>query len=110
MEEVYKIKQEETRLQDISIILIDFRTRLLEVTEKVRGKLTWIEANEAFPEHFPQQTTQILRIELELIEFSSKSALRLTTGVENTLERCVDFFKRMCTMHNKVHTSLVARI
>ena len=35
VEEVYKIKQVESRLQEISAISIDFRTKLLEVAEKV---------------------------------------------------------------------------
>ena len=69
-----------------------------------------IEANEGFPEHFPQNTVEVLRIELELLEISSKSTLRLAIGVEKTLERCVYFFKRMRTMHNKCHTYSVERI
>ena len=87
MEEVYKIKQAETRLQEIYEISIDFRTRLLEVAEKVQGKLTWIEANEAFLEHLTQNTSEVLRIELEPLEFSNKYTLRLTIGVKNNLER-----------------------
>ena len=67
MEEFYKIKQAETRSQEIPAISIDFKTTLLEVVEKVQGKLTWIEANAVFPEHLPQKTTKVLRIELELL-------------------------------------------
>ena len=72
--------------------------------------MTWIEANDKFPEHLRQKTVGFLRIELEVLEFSNKYSLRLTTGVEWTLERFVYFFKRMRTMHNKCQTSSVERI
>ena len=85
-------------MQEISAISIDFRTRLLEVVNKFRGQLTWMETNEAFPEHLLQNLAEVLRIVLELIEFSNKYTLRLTTGVERTFERCVDF-SRECTKH-----------
>ena len=72
--------------------------------------MTWIESNEAFLEHLPQKIAEVLRIEMELLEFNNKYSLRLTTGVEWTLERFVYFFKRMRTMHNKCQTSSVERI
>ena len=58
VEEIYKIKKEETRLKEILAISIDFGTRLLEVVEKVQGQLNWVEANSAFPEHLPQKKTE----------------------------------------------------
>ena len=72
--------------------------------------MTWIEANEAFLEHLPQKTVEVLRIELELLEFNGKSALRLTTRVEKTLERCMDFYKTMHTTYNKCETSAAKKI
>ena len=84
-------------MQEISAISIDYRTRSLEVAENIQGQLTWIETNAAFPEHFPLKTTESLRIEFKLLHFGSKAAMRLTVGVEKTLERCTDFYKRMLT-------------
>ena len=52
-----------------------------------------MEANDVFLEHLLQKTAEVLIIELELLEFNNRFALRLTTGVEKTLERCVDFFQ-----------------
>ena len=55
--EVYKSKQEETILQDISVISTEFRMRTLEVAEIIQGQLTWIETNAEFLEIFPQKST-----------------------------------------------------
>ena len=69
-----------------------------------------IEASATFLEYLPQKKTEGLRIELELLEFYIKSALRLTTGVENTLEICTDFYKKMHIVHNKCRTSSGTKI
>ena len=45
VEEVYKIKQVETRLQEISVISMDFRMRTLEIAEIIQGQLIWLETN-----------------------------------------------------------------
>ena len=58
----------------------------------------------------PQKIAEVLRIEVEPLEFNNKSSLRMTIGVKKTLERCVDFFKRMHTTLNKCHTYSVERI
>ena len=73
-------------MKEISTVLIDFRQGLLKVAEKVQGQLTWVEANSAFPEHLPHKTIQELKIEITLLYFCNKYALRLTNAVEKTLE------------------------
>ena len=90
--------------------MTNLREGILKVPEKVQGQLTWIEANVAFPVYLLQNTTKGLRIELELLDFCSKSALRLTTGIKNTLERCTDFYKKMRIVLNKCQTSLAEKI
>ena len=54
----------------------------------------------------PQKTTKNLKIEFELMDFSSKADAILTVGVEKTLERCMDFYKRMLMAHNRCQTSM----
>ena len=63
-----------------------------------------------FSEHFLQNTIEILKIELALLDFGSKSTLRLTTTIEKTLERCIEFWKKIHIVHNKCQTSSVAKI
>ena len=58
-----------------------------------------------FLEHFPKKTTDNLKIEFELMDFSSKAATRLIVVVEKTLDMCMDFYKRMLIKHNICQTS-----
>ena len=54
----------------------------------------------------PQKTPENLTMEYELMDFNSKVAARLAAGVEKILGRCMDFYKKVITMHNICHTSL----
>ena len=40
-------------------------------------------------------------MELALLDFSSKEVVRLNTTIENTMEKCKEFYKKMCTTHNR---------
>ena len=51
-----------------------------------------------------------LKTKFELMDLSSKAAARLTTGVRKNLERCMDFYKRMITTHNRCQTFVAKRI
>ena len=97
-------------MNEISIVSLDFRTRLLKDLKNIQWNLTWMESNSKFPVHLPQKTTEGLRIELAILEFCNKSSLRLNTGIKKTLERCTYFYKKMCIVHNKFQTSFVAKI
>ena len=43
-------------------------------------------------------------------DFSGKNVARLRVGVRRTLERCMDFYKRMITTHNRCQTYVEKRI
>ena len=64
-----------------------------------------METNAEFLENVPQKTPENLRIEYEMMDFIHKVATRLTIGVEKTLGRCMDFYKKVITMHNRCRTS-----
>ena len=55
-EEVYKIKQAETRLQEISVIMNDFRPRIEGTVEVIQVQLSWLETNEELPENGSQKS------------------------------------------------------
>ena len=101
-DKIYKIKQEETRLKEISSLSIDFRQGLLKYAEKDQGQLTWVESNSAFPAHLPSKTPEGLKIEIALLYFYNKYALRLTTAVEENLIICKEFYNKMHIVHNKL--------
>ena len=100
-EEIYKIKQIEERLKEIENDSSDFKKGLLEVAELVQSQLAWIGTNSVFPDNMPQETIGGLNMELELLDFSSNEATRLNIEIEKTVEKCKEFYKKMCTTHNK---------
>ena len=88
-EEVYKIKQVEARLQEISVISTEFKTRTQEIAKAIQGQQTWLETNKELPENVPKKSPERLQIEYDLMEFSSKDVARLAAAVEKTLEICM---------------------
>ena len=83
----------------------DLRKRTLEIAENIQEKLTWKETNVELPTHMPQKTPKDLKIEFELMDFSSEAVAILTVGVGKNLEKWMDFYKRMITTHNRCQTS-----
>ena len=72
--------------------------------------MTWLETNEEIPENARQKNMENLHIEHELMDYSSKAAARLTIAVGKTLDKCMDFYKRVLTMHNRCQTSAARRL
>ena len=56
IEEVYKIKQVETRLQEILVTSTNFRTRTEGIAEVIQAQLAWLETNEELLENAPQKS------------------------------------------------------
>ena len=109
-EEVYKIKQEKSRLQEISAISTNFRTRTQEIEKNIQVHLSQLETNAEILENAPQKSTKNLQIEYELMDFSSKVAEKLTVVVGKTLDKFLDFYKRVLTTHNRCQTSSTKRL
>ena len=40
-------------------------------------------------------------MELEILNFDSKEAVRLNTTIDKIVEKCIQFYKKMCSTHNK---------
>ena len=99
-EEVYGIKKVEARLQDISVISTEFKTRTQKIAETIQGQLTWLETNKELPENAPMKNPQKLQIEHDIINFSSKATKRLIVPVEKTVEKCAEFYKKVLMTHN----------
>ena len=51
-----------------------------------------------------------MKIELVLLKFCRKSFVRLKNEIEKNLEKCTEFYKKMCLVHNKCHISSEAKI
>ena len=87
VEEVYKIKQIEVRLKEITDNSSNFRKCLLEVVGLVQIQITWIGANSIFFDHIPQKIAGRLNMELVLLYFCNKVVVRLNTTIEKTVEK-----------------------
>ena len=44
-------------------------------------------------------------MELALLNFRSKSAVRLNMAIDKNIEKCNEFYKIMCSTHNKFQVS-----
>ena len=51
-----------------------------------------------------------MHIEHELMDYNSKATARLTTVVGKTLDKFMDFYKRVLTTHNRCQTSAARRL
>ena len=75
------------------------------MAELVQSQLTWIRANLTFPTSMPQKTARSLKMELAILNFGSKLTVSLNTTIDKNLEKCNEFYKRMCSTHNKCQVS-----
>ena len=98
---MYIIRQIEARLKELALNSSEFQKRLSEVVELVKNQLTWIGSNPMFPANMPQKTTRILKMEVTILNFRCKTPVRLNTAIERTIEKCVEFYKGMCSVHNQ---------
>ena len=103
-EEVYRIKQVEAKLQEISMISTEFKARTQEIAETIQGQLTWLETNKELRENTPMKSPERLQIEYDIINFSNKAVERLKVAVEKSMEKCIEFYKKVLTTHNRCQT------
>ena len=94
-EEVFKIKQVEAWLQQISVVDTKFKEKTQEIFETLQGQLTWLETNIEHLENAPVKSPEKLQIKCDIVNFSSKVAERLIEVVEQTTEKCAEFHKKM---------------
>ena len=99
-----------TRLSVIAVESLNFKKELMEVGEKVKIQLTWIESKSKFPEFLPQKTTEGIKLEMVLLEFCRKDTQRLSNEISKTVEKCEDFYKKIHQVHEKCQIPLVPKI
>ena len=98
---MYRIKQIEARLKEIALISSEYCKRLSDVVELVKNQLAWIGANPTFPTNMPQKITGSLEMEVAILNFGCKSTVRLNIAIDRTIEKCTEFYKDMCSVHNR---------
>ena len=67
-------------------------------------------ANPSFLDNMPQNTIGGLKMELALLNFSSKAAARLSNAINKTIEKRNELYKKMYTTHNKCQASAATQV
>ena len=80
--------------------MTDLKKRAQEITEVIQVQLTWLDTNEELPENEPQKSIENLHIQHEIMDFNSKAATKLIDIVGKTLDKCMEFYKRVLMKHN----------
>ena len=109
-EEVFKIKQVEARLQEILVVATEFKSKTQDIAETIKGQVTWLETNKEALENTRVKNPERLQFEYDLMNFSNKAAERLIDAVKKTMDKCMEFYKKVPTTHNKFQTSLAKRL
>ena len=69
-----------------------------------------METNKELPENAPIKSPEKLQIEYDIMNFSSKASERLIVTVGKTMEKCMEFYKKVLTTHNRCQTSSAKRL
>ena len=67
----------------------------------VKNQLPWIGANSTFPSNMPQKTVGSLKMEVAILNFGCQTTVRLNIAIDRTIEKCTEFYKDMCSIHNQ---------
>ena len=109
-EEVFKIKQVEAWLQEISVVVTEFKAKTQDIAETIQGQLTWLETNKEPMENIRVKNPERLQLKYDLMNFSNKVAERLIDVVKKTMDKCMEFYKKVLKTHNKCQTSFSKRL
>ena len=109
-EEVFKIRQVEDRLQEISTVATTFKERTQDIVEILQGQLTWLETNTVHLENMPEKCPKKLQIECDIVNFSNRAVERWIEAVGKTTNKCAEFFRKMLITHNKCLTPSAKRL
>ena len=58
------------------------------MVELVKNQLAWIETHSNFLDDMPQKSVGGLKMEIAILNFGCKTAVRLNTAIEKTNEKC----------------------
>ena len=89
--EMYRVKQIEDRLKELELNSTQFRRRLLDVVELVKNQLAWIKSHSTFPANMPQKSAGSLKMEVAILNFGCRTAVKLNTAIEKNIDKCVEF-------------------
>ena len=69
-----------------------------------------METNKEPPKNAPMKNPKRLHLEYDLMNFNNKVAERLIDAVKKTTDKCMEFYKKVLTTHNKCQKYSAKRI
>ena len=69
-----------------------------------------METNKEPPDNTRMKNPERLQLEYDLMNFSSNVVERLLDAVETTMNKFIEFYKKVLTTHNKFQTSSTKRL
>ena len=99
--EMYRVKQIEDRLKELELNSTQFQRRLSDAVELVKNQLAWIETHSTFPANMPQKYAGSLKMEVSILNFGCRTAVKLNTAIEKTIEKCAEFYKGIHVVQNQ---------
>ena len=77
MEEVFKARQVEVWLEEISVIASQFKDKTQNVMEIIQGRLAWLETTKEPLVNASVKDSERMQLEYELVGFGNKAAEKL---------------------------------
>ena len=99
-EEMLKVQQVETRLEEIVSIASYFLDRTQDILEILQGRLAWLETTKEPLAFAPIKDVETVKMEYKLIEFGSKETEELVKAVQRTKGVCAEFYRKVVITYN----------
>ena len=109
-EEMLKVQQLETRLEENVSTTSYFLDRTQDVLEILKGRLNWLETTKEPPVDSPIKDLETVKLEYEMIGFGSKAVEELVKAVWRTKGVCAEFCRKVLTTYNHCQTSAKRRL
>ena len=100
-EEMLKVQQVETRLEEIVSTASYILDRTQDILEILQGRMTWLETTKEPLADAPIKDLETVKLEYELIEFKSKAAEELVKEVRRTKGVCAEFCRKVLIIYNR---------
>ena len=110
VEDRFKVKQIEIRLEEIINTASYFLDRTQDILETLQGRMIWVETNKESPTDISVTDPEMIKLEYKLIEFASKAAEELIKAVRKTKNACAEFCRRVLLTYNRCQTSAAWRL
>ena len=104
VEERLKVQQVDIRLEEIKKMASYFLDRTHDILEALQGGMTWLETNKEPPADIPIKYLGAIKLEYDLIEFSSKAAEELVKTIRRMKSACAEFYRKVLLTYKLCHT------